>query len=110
MTKGRSADRMIAVYINRRSTRIADTESADPMRENPYVPNLFRRHPGNPLLSAADWPYAAHSVFNPGATQLSSGETLLLVRVEDRRGMSHLTAARRKEGGHNRRRHGQTHI
>src|SRR4030088_786917 len=98
MTKGRSADRMIAVHINRRSTLFADTESADPMRENPFVPNLFSRYPGNPLLSAADWPYAAHSVFNPGATQLSSGETLLLVRVEDRRGISHLTAARSNDG------------
>ena len=57
------------MYINRRSTLIADTESADPMRENAYVPNLFRRHPGNPLLSAADWPYAAHSVFNQAITK-----------------------------------------
>ena len=43
-------------------------------------------------------PYAANTVFNPGATQLLSGETLLLVRVEDRRGMSHLTAARSRDG------------
>ncbi len=52
-------------------------------RRNAHMPDLFRRHPGNPLLTAADWPYAAHSVFNPGATRLSSGETLLMVRVED---------------------------
>jgi predicted GH43/DUF377 family glycosyl hydrolase len=37
-------------------------------------------------------------VFNPGATRLPSGETLLLVRVEDRRGISHLTAARSRDG------------
>jgi len=37
-------------------------------------------------------------VFNPGATLLPSGETLLLVRVEDRRGISHLTAARSLDG------------
>jgi hypothetical protein len=37
-------------------------------------------------------------VFNPGATQLPSGETLLLVRVEDHRGISHLTAARSPDG------------
>src|SRR5438309_10786783 len=98
MTAGRSPVRMVAVFINRRSTLLPDSESADITRENRYVPNLFRRHPGNPLLSAADWPYAAHSVFNPGATQLSSGETLLLVRVEDRRGISHLTAARSSDG------------
>src|SRR6266513_246933 len=68
------------------------------IRHNQYVPDLFHRHPSNPLLSAADWPYAAHSVFNPGATLLPSGETLLLVRVEDRRGISHLTAARSSDG------------
>jgi len=49
----------------------------------PPVAELFQRHPNNPLLTAASWPYAAHAVFNPGATQLPSGETLLLVRVED---------------------------
>ncbi|HEV7664467.1 MAG TPA: glycosidase [Chloroflexota bacterium] len=59
---------------------------------------LFQRLPSNPLLTAADWPYPVHSVFNPGATQLPSGETLLLVRVEDRRGISHLTAARSTDG------------
>jgi predicted GH43/DUF377 family glycosyl hydrolase len=59
---------------------------------------LFRRHASNPLLSAADWPYPAHTVFNPGATLLPSGETLLLVRVEDRRGISHLTVARSHDG------------
>jgi predicted GH43/DUF377 family glycosyl hydrolase len=59
---------------------------------------LFHRHDANPILSAADWPYPAHSVFNPGATRLSDGTTLLLCRVEDRRGHSHLTAARSKNG------------
>jgi predicted GH43/DUF377 family glycosyl hydrolase len=68
---------------------------------NRHVPELFQRLPSNPLLSAADWPYPAHTVFNPGAAQLSSGETLLLVRVEDRRGISHLTAARSHDGIHN---------
>ena len=59
---------------------------------------LFHRHEGNPILTAADWPYPAHSVFNPGATRLSDGTTLLLCRVEDRRGHSHLCAARSKNG------------
>lgn len=59
---------------------------------------MFQRHTLNPILSAADWPYAAHTVFNPGATLLPSGETLLLVRVEDRRGLSHLTVARSDDG------------
>lgn len=59
---------------------------------------LFRRYEGNPILTAADWPYPAHSVFNPGATKLSDGTTLLLCRVEDRRGLSHLCAARSANG------------
>jgi predicted GH43/DUF377 family glycosyl hydrolase len=37
-------------------------------------------------------------VFNPGATLLKDGTTLLLCRVEDRRGHSHLCAARSKNG------------
>jgi predicted GH43/DUF377 family glycosyl hydrolase len=61
-------------------------------------PELFRRHNGNPILTAADWPYPANSVFNPGATLLPDGTTLLLCRVEDRRGHSHLCAARSANG------------
>lgn len=59
---------------------------------------LFSRHPDNPILTAADWPYAVNSVFNPGATLLPDGTTLLLCRVEDRRGHSHLTVARSVNG------------
>jgi predicted GH43/DUF377 family glycosyl hydrolase len=60
---------------------------------------LFRRHPGNPILTAKYWPYPVNTVFNAGAVRLqTSGETLLLVRCEDRRGHSHLTAARSKDG------------
>jgi beta-1,4-mannooligosaccharide/beta-1,4-mannosyl-N-acetylglucosamine phosphorylase len=58
---------------------------------------LFRRYVGNPILSVAQWPYSAHSVFNPGAVFMD-GETLLLVRVEDYRGFSHQTLARSKDG------------
>jgi predicted GH43/DUF377 family glycosyl hydrolase len=64
---------------------------------NPYE-ELFHRHPSNPILTAAHWPYTAHTVFNPGATHLQDGTTLLLCRVEDRRGQSHLCAARSKNG------------
>ena len=42
-------------------------------------PELFRRHPLNPILTVAAWPYPANSVFNPGATLLPDGTTLLLV-------------------------------
>jgi predicted GH43/DUF377 family glycosyl hydrolase len=60
---------------------------------------LFRRHPGNPILTARDWPYPVNSVFNAGAVRLEEGgDTLLLVRCEDHRGHSHLTAARSQDG------------
>jgi predicted GH43/DUF377 family glycosyl hydrolase len=59
---------------------------------------LFRRHEKNPILTAADWPYPVHTVFNPGATRLRDGSTLLLCRVEDYTGISHLCAARSANG------------
>lgn len=59
---------------------------------------LFHRSSLNPILSAANWPYAVNSVFNPGATLLEDGTTLLLCRVEGRRGQSHLCAARSANG------------
>jgi beta-1,4-mannooligosaccharide/beta-1,4-mannosyl-N-acetylglucosamine phosphorylase len=58
---------------------------------------LFTRYEGNPILTAEDWPYAANAVFNPGAAKLNT-ETLLLLRVEDMRGFSHLTVARSADG------------
>jgi predicted GH43/DUF377 family glycosyl hydrolase len=59
---------------------------------------LFTRHLGNPILTAQDWPYPINSVFNAAATLLADGSTLLLCRVEDRRGLSHLCAARSANG------------
>jgi predicted GH43/DUF377 family glycosyl hydrolase len=64
----------------------------------PESAQLFHRHPDNPILTAAHWPYPVNSVFNPGATLLPDGTTLLLCRVEDRRGHSHLCAARSANG------------
>jgi predicted GH43/DUF377 family glycosyl hydrolase len=58
---------------------------------------LFERYPANPILRASDWPYTVNAVFNPGVTRLD-GETLLLVRVEDRTGISHLCVARSRDG------------
>jgi len=55
------------------------------------------RHPGNPIIRANDIPYQANSAFNAGVTRVGN-ETLLLLRVEDRRGMSHLTVARSSDG------------
>lgn len=63
-----------------------------------HYPTLFQRHRGNPILTADDWPYPVHTVFNPGATRLADGTTLLLCRAEDRRGHSHLCAARSANG------------
>ncbi len=59
--------------------------------------DLFTKYEGNPILSADDWPYPANAVFNPAAAKLNN-ETLLLVRVEDMRGFSHLTVARSANG------------
>ncbi len=67
------------------------------MSDNPCAA-LFERHPQNPILTAAQWPYAVNTVFNPGAARLPDGTTLLLCRVEDRRGLSHLCAARSANG------------
>jgi predicted GH43/DUF377 family glycosyl hydrolase len=58
---------------------------------------LFQRHPENPILTVSDWPYRANSVFNAAAADVD-GKILLLARVEDFRGISHLTAARSKDG------------
>lgn len=58
---------------------------------------VFRRYEGNPILTPRGWPYPANAVFNPGAVEFG-GETLLLVRVEDFRGFSHLTLARSRDG------------
>jgi predicted GH43/DUF377 family glycosyl hydrolase len=65
---------------------------------NNHYEILFHRHSRNPILTAADWPYPVNSVFNAGATRLQDGTTLLLCRVEDRRGHSHLCAARSANG------------
>lgn len=60
--------------------------------------SLFTRYSGNPILSRENWPYPINSVFNAGAVRLPGGDTLLLCRVEDRTGMSHLCAARSENG------------
>ena len=58
---------------------------------------LFQRYPDNPILTPAEWPYPANAVFNAAATEID-GQTLLLVRVEDMRGFSHLTVAKSPNG------------
>ena len=73
--------------------------------ENKLCPNnryaeLFKRSHLNPILTAEDWPYPANSVFNAAATEFN-GETLLLARVEDRSGFSHLCKAISADGATN---------
>lgn len=58
---------------------------------------LFHRLEGNPILSASNIPYTVNTAFNPGVVRFD-GETLLLVRVEDRTGLSHLCVARSADG------------
>lgn len=58
---------------------------------------LFCRHSANPVLSATDFPKMVNAVFNPGATSFED-ETLLLVRVEMRSGVSHLAVATSPDG------------
>ena len=62
-----------------------------------HADELFTRHRANPIIGARDLPYPVNSVFNAGATRCGD-ETLLLMRVEDRRGLSHLTVARSRDG------------
>ncbi len=65
---------------------------------NHYSPaNIFERYQGNPILIPDRWPYPANATFNPAAVRFND-ETILLVRVEDMRGFSHLTFARSKDG------------
>ena len=59
--------------------------------------DIFNRHPDNPIILVDHLPYRANSVFNPGAGKVGD-DTLLLIRVEDLRGISHLLAARSSNG------------
>jgi beta-1,4-mannooligosaccharide/beta-1,4-mannosyl-N-acetylglucosamine phosphorylase len=58
---------------------------------------LFERSELNPIINPRDIPYACDCVCNPAAT-LFNGETLLLLRVIDQLGSSHITVARSKDG------------
>ena len=65
--------------------------------KNRHPKELFRRHVDNPIITIKDMPYSANSVFNAGATRVGD-ETLLLMRVEDKRGISHFTVATSVDG------------
>ena len=68
-----------------------------PSSSGPGLGALFTRSPANPLLTPTRWPYRINAVMNAGAT-IVGDETVLLCRVEDRRGISHLTVARSRDG------------
>lgn len=65
-------------------------------KDNSY-PELFTRSLENPIITAKDLPYPAHTIFNPAATMFD-GKTLLLSRVEDRKGFSHLAKSISEDG------------
>ena len=58
---------------------------------------LFERFSGNPIIRPEDMPYPVNTVFNAGAARVGE-DILLLLRVEDHRGLSHLTVARSRNG------------
>ena len=68
-----------------------------PLSSNAVGSELFRRSISNPLLSPNRWPYPINAVMNAGAVVVD-GTTVLLCRVEDRSGLSHLTVARSRDG------------
>ncbi len=59
--------------------------------------HLFKRYKNNPVLTPQMWPYKVNSVFNAGAT-IYKTKALLLVRVEDMTGHSHLCKAVSNDG------------
>ncbi len=59
---------------------------------------LLLRYTHNPILTSSQWPYPINSVFNPGATILADGRTLLLCRCEDFEGRSHFCNATSDNG------------
>ena len=68
-----------------------------PPSSSAVTDGLFRRYLGNPLLTPHRWTYPINAVMNAGAAVVE-GTTVLLCRVEDRSGLSHLTVARSRDG------------
>jgi predicted GH43/DUF377 family glycosyl hydrolase len=57
----------------------------------------FVRYEGNPVVTREDIPYPCNTVFNAAACKFD-GQYILLLRVEDLRGHSHITLARSRDG------------
>ncbi len=62
-----------------------------------YQMEIIKRHPLNPIITRADVPYHCNTVFNAASCKFN-GEYLLLLRIEDFEGKSHLTLARSHDG------------
>ena len=58
---------------------------------------LFTRYEGNPIIKPAAFPSMVNAAFNPAAVSFE-GQTLLLIRVEDRTGLSRLVVATSDDG------------
>jgi len=63
------------------------------------LPHLypFKRYSGNPILTSDDVPYACNTVFNAAACKFE-GRYVLILRIEDPEGHSHLTLAYSDDG------------
>ncbi len=72
---------------------------SDASADQPCLPtaDLFYRSPTNPILTANRWPIPVNTVFNAAAAH-DGTDTVLICRVEDGRGISHLWAARSRDG------------
>jgi beta-1,4-mannooligosaccharide/beta-1,4-mannosyl-N-acetylglucosamine phosphorylase len=66
-------------------------------RANQMDLQVFQRNAANPILTARDMPCPVTGVFNPGVA-LVGDEVVLLARIEDRRGISHLRVVRSSNG------------
>jgi len=67
------------------------------MRSALLEKELFERHPSNPIITAEHLPYPCDSVLNPAAIVVD-GDVVLVMRVVDQKGSSHLTVARSTNG------------
>jgi beta-1,4-mannooligosaccharide/beta-1,4-mannosyl-N-acetylglucosamine phosphorylase len=58
---------------------------------------VFKRVRNQPILTPEHMPFGASAVFNPGVVSFGN-EVLLLLRIEDRRGISQIRVARSRNG------------
>lgn len=59
--------------------------------------DIFTRHRLNPLLTPQSLPVGANAVLNPGVAEFD-GEVVLLLRIEDKQGISQIRVARSRNG------------